>query len=879
MASVSEVKLPFTFNAITRKLVYLPTNKKTKRFSLNRCDFFEDFTEEFDDKKYGLMDLGLWMEDHADDLDAATFEANMGVFVKKLQKVIFQKYIKPSPLLSNYLDENGNCIKFKKEEIKEITDKDGNKKQIKVQGEPMMYLLDGSYNFTDKEVYENLKQNIVKKNPYLDEDGIRAEMKKEFVRVVKTDIAEKHNSTATKRAKGRNGKKGKIIKIKPDDVKVMTFVHWHDGLPHIHYIAHPFNPVTGRMLNMKSYKGTKQKAHLATEKVFKDWMLQGVAMSITPEVREIRDLSVEKIATGLREKDPLLTSEVSMAEAEEIYENSLLRVEKKIRDFQKRLKEDKSLYGLSFEDYQKEMDKLGVSVKPGMERHKNLKFNQFKETHQYFSFIDKETGAEIVDPFFSYETQKSLKVMSNRYMSDRMMDKLYKGNAGEFKYARIETVLMKIMERATTEMNVKLENPNLVIDDSDSAAEREYKQEQIKAIKHEAFDKFFKGAKRNGIILDLSKPNKAGKFTLSYLKIDKSFKKQNQFQAEKYKSSDFVLDLQGKTIAELMALDPEIAHKYKEQIRQYLGSSYQNYKYADIKADSLSNEEFVNANSAYYRIKRHEKICEKNGWVMDYNSDNKSYWMVDAKTGSDLVSFIQQDDGSELVLTNELKPWESAKALMILAASEVSDFSDGEYMTYYQPDEAGRKTVSNSFTYQHMYIERLFEKDLVLRERTAIYAWSDQMPDRIHKRLGKELEKGRKKFTETQAENMKARGKFVFNDNYGVNLLSIKATKGEVYDGDESTRFKEKEAEVISTIKEQVTEQLIIQIADLVDNDIVDISFENQPIEKFLKENKEQLYKHVLNDAKMDDFFEAIENGTKKKSPAKKKTQKQIKNK
>lgn len=789
-------RLPFTRKALFQLILYFITNKNTKEYDKSRAHFIGEMFPK-------IPDLGIYLESYGDDVSKEVLHKRVKKYSDKVFKKVVDEYVLKSDNKKWILDENQECH------------------TINENGKPELFFYYGSLNPTDEEL-DTLRSILRKKHKGKDEKFIDKKVNKELLKMTKYFQTQFFGG------------------LDIDDIKGLYNYHLGGSHDHIHYIVPAFNPKTGLFFNPKSYAYAKQQAHIKTELKFKSWLTQGIAQGLTPEMIELRDNSIEKIIKSISSDEP---DYIKRQTAQKLYDSKVKQIEKHIKELSKKA-------GLSFDDYVSEMEKRGVKVELGITKIKeSATYKAKKSVEKFLTFTDIETGATTTNPFLSKEALKVVQRMANRHLNDRRLAELYGNKWKQYSYDRMEVVLLDTLNASVSKMNRKLAQDHLQILDTDSKSIKEVKEAEIQKIKLEAFDEFFNVSMKKGIIVNMNKQKH-----LTYHKIVTSWKDHVEFQTENYKSSNFVLDLQGKTIAEIMSLSPEILAAHQETIMQFLGTGYQNHCSAWLKNGSIKSNQFNELDQEYFQSEYYKKVLEDNNWRIEQNEQNNTSWIVDNATGEGLLCYLKKDDGSFTVLTNELKPWKAAEAIMIIEAERVKELVVDEFTTYYS-NQRGGKNVSKSPALQALYVKKLFSKDNIIRDKLNVFAWGSMIEDSVQSNLTKELERADKAFLRG-LDKASERGSFNFTDaSHALRFLQLEETKGSLDYSHDEELFRDNERKLLTDIKSQVSDQVSKQIAIMVDCDIKTFTFNKQNMDHFLLENRETIVKYVNNKDKLKNIY------------------------
>lgn len=785
---------PLNRKALYTIILYILAHRNTKEYDTKRANLVGELVPE-------SPDLGDWLNRYGSSVKKEKFHSHIMGYCNQAYNKIIDNYVKKSGK-AKFLDCNLEYYPNNETENIELAFIHGSLNNLNEEIETLRDILKEKYKDKDDKFIE---QKVTKK---------REEMTRYFV--------------------------SQLLNVDIKDLTIIISHHYDTDHMHCHYVAHLFNPKTGLYFSPRSFSEAKKQAHIKTELKYKSWLKQGVAEGYSPEILELRDNSLEYISKSIKSNE---TDVVKKAHAQKIYDSRVIQIENHIKELSKKA-------GMSFDDYVAEMERRGVKVELGITKIKESStYKAKKSVEKFLTFTDIETGAVTTNPFLSKHAAVCVKRVADRYLNDRRLAELYGNKWKQYSYDRMEVVLLDTLNASVAKMNRKLAQDHLQILDTDSKSIKEVKESEIQKIKLEAFDEFFNVSMKKGIIVNMNKQKH-----LTYHKIVTSWKDHVEFQTENYKSSNFVLDLQGKTIAEIMSLSPEILAAHQETIMQFLGTGYQNHCSAWLKNGSIKSNQFNDIDQEYFQSEYYKKVLENNNWRIEQNEQNNTSWIVDNATGEGLLCYLKKDDGSFTVLTNELKPWKAAEAIMIIEAERVKELVDDEFTTYYS-NQRGGKNVSKSPALQALYVKKLFSKDNVIRDKLNVFAWGSMIEDSVQSNLTKELERADKAFLRG-LDKASERGSFNFTDaSHALRFLQLEETKGSLDYAHDEESFRDNERKLLTDIKSQVSDQVSKQIAMMVDCDIKTFTFNKQNMDYFLLENRETIVKYVNNKDKLKNIY------------------------
>ncbi|HCG8040042.1 TPA: hypothetical protein NJ512_004844 [Vibrio parahaemolyticus] len=215
--------------SLSNHILYLITDKKTKRYSLKRSDLSFSIDP-------SQPNLGLLLSHKGTTLNRSDLSNLVNDYCLNQHRYIIQHYVKRSRK-ANQLDDYQECLETKN-----------------------LFNYQGSLSFT-KDEYQRLLQasnNNVER------------VKQAIETMTRHFLANYYNQI-------KKEQKIKGSKTKPEEVELVTNFHIEDETnPHIHFYSHAYDPVTKRYMNPRFFSETKRIAHKQIEKQF-PCLEQGVA--------------------------------------------------------------------------------------------------------------------------------------------------------------------------------------------------------------------------------------------------------------------------------------------------------------------------------------------------------------------------------------------------------------------------------------------------------------------------------------------------------------------------------------------------------------------------------------------------------------------------
>ncbi|EGR2874370.1 TPA: hypothetical protein NGT43_003123 [Vibrio parahaemolyticus] len=216
--------------SLTNHILYLITDKKTKRYSDMRCHLSFSLNP-------NQPDLGALLTHKGGSLSQAQLSELVNSYCLKQHQYVMQHYLKNSRK-SNQLDDYQECLDPQK-----------------------LFNYQGSLSFTQAEYQKLLKAS----------GGNEAQAKSFMENITRHYLASYYNQI-----KKEQKIKGK--KTKPEDIELALNFHIEgEANPHIHFYTHAFCPTTKRYMNPRYFSETKQKVHKQIERQFAQFLEQGVA--------------------------------------------------------------------------------------------------------------------------------------------------------------------------------------------------------------------------------------------------------------------------------------------------------------------------------------------------------------------------------------------------------------------------------------------------------------------------------------------------------------------------------------------------------------------------------------------------------------------------
>ncbi len=216
--------------SLTNHILYLITDKKTKRYSDKRCNLSFSLNP-------NQPDLGALLTHKGASLSQPELSELVNTYCLEQHCYITQHYVKNSRK-AKQLDDYQECSDPQK-----------------------LFNYQGSLSFTQAEYQRLLKAS----------GGNEAQAKAMMENITRHYLASYYNQI-----KKEQKIKGK--KTKPEEIVLVSNFHIEgEANPHIHFYTHAFCPTTQRYMNPRYFSETKQKVHKQIEKQFALYLEQGVA--------------------------------------------------------------------------------------------------------------------------------------------------------------------------------------------------------------------------------------------------------------------------------------------------------------------------------------------------------------------------------------------------------------------------------------------------------------------------------------------------------------------------------------------------------------------------------------------------------------------------
>ncbi|HAS6487648.1 TPA: hypothetical protein GRR93_08935 [Vibrio parahaemolyticus] len=216
--------------SLTNHILYLITDKKTKRYSDMRCHLSFSLNP-------NQPDLGALLTHKGGSLSQAQLSELVNSYCLKQHQYVTQHYLKISRK-SNQLDDYQECLDPQK-----------------------LFNYQGSLSFTKLEYQRLLKAS--------GDNEVKAKAMME-------NITRHYLASYYNQIKKEQKIKGK--KTKPEDIELALNFHIEgEANPHIHFYTHAYCPTTKRYMNPRYFSETKQKVHKQIERQFAQFLEQGVA--------------------------------------------------------------------------------------------------------------------------------------------------------------------------------------------------------------------------------------------------------------------------------------------------------------------------------------------------------------------------------------------------------------------------------------------------------------------------------------------------------------------------------------------------------------------------------------------------------------------------
>ena len=216
--------------SLTNHILYLITDKKTKRYSDKRCNLSFDLNP-------NQPDLGALLAHKGASLRQSELSELVNTYCLEQHRYITHHYVKNSRK-SKQLDDYQECLDPQK-----------------------LFNYQGSLSFTQAEYQRLLKAS----------GGDETQAKAMMENITRHYLASYYNQI-----KKEQKIKGK--KTTPEDIELALNFHIKgEANPHIHFYTHAFCPTTKRYMNPRFFSETKQKVHKQIERQFSQYLKQGVA--------------------------------------------------------------------------------------------------------------------------------------------------------------------------------------------------------------------------------------------------------------------------------------------------------------------------------------------------------------------------------------------------------------------------------------------------------------------------------------------------------------------------------------------------------------------------------------------------------------------------
>ncbi len=216
--------------SLTNHILYLITDKKTKRYSDMRCHLSFSLNP-------NQPDLGALLTHKGGSLSQAQLSELVNSYCLKQHQYVTQHYLKNSRK-AKQLDDYQECLDPQK-----------------------LFNYQGSLSFTKLEYQRLLKAS--------GDNEVKAKAMME-------NITRHYLASYYNQIKKEQKIKGK--KTKPEDIELALNFHIEgEANPHIHFYTHAYCPTTKRYMNPRYFSETKQKVHKQIERQFSQYLEQGVA--------------------------------------------------------------------------------------------------------------------------------------------------------------------------------------------------------------------------------------------------------------------------------------------------------------------------------------------------------------------------------------------------------------------------------------------------------------------------------------------------------------------------------------------------------------------------------------------------------------------------
>ena len=215
--------------SLTNHILYLITDKKTKRYSDKRCNLSFDLNP-------NQPDLGALLAHKGTSLRQPELSELVNSYCLNQHQYITQHYVKNSRK-AKQLDDYHECLDPQK-----------------------LFNYQGSLSFTQAEYQRLLKAS----------GGDETQAKSMMENITRQFLASYYNQI-----KKEQKIKGKT---KPEEIELVSNFHIKgEANPHIHFYTHAYCPTTKRYMNPRYFSETKQKVHKQIERQFNQYLEQGIA--------------------------------------------------------------------------------------------------------------------------------------------------------------------------------------------------------------------------------------------------------------------------------------------------------------------------------------------------------------------------------------------------------------------------------------------------------------------------------------------------------------------------------------------------------------------------------------------------------------------------
>ncbi|MFA0315826.1 hypothetical protein AB4521_11875 [Vibrio cyclitrophicus] len=655
-------------------LIYNITNKKTGLICPDRCDLFMNLNPQF--KAFGAF---LKIEGHK--LDKKQVRIVCFEEARK-QKSHFLKYVMNSPN-RKFLDENGECFDVKK-----------------------LWHYKTSFNFQMHE-YQNILKDF-------DSDEYKTKMKMQEIK--NRFICVLYNRKKLQIKKSQNKDKTKTVKLTKAETTTIEDIESVDNFhikgeanPHIHSYLHSFDPKTGALMNISAKD--KQEAHKVIEKMYKQYLDQGIAVGFD---------KVEGLANRRIYLEQLLESGIGQRRTIDTY-NAL----------QQRVK-------TAFELGMKSPERLNEIL-----AEHNVELIRAKATKKEYGNGEKA----IINLRFP-ETTAIFNIESFR---DKSVRRLLQSHALRTEHnQRSRVKIHEVEEVIQLRYSIMQEslNKDLVLLPVDKHAER----------KKEAFEQFAQGLKESGIILDINAKGAASYLVMS----NNTFKSLENVTLEPVKSSLMVnTELHGKNLAEYFSIDEQMALNHKIQ---YMTDVPKSVRYGKKKVHMIGDTSEVNFVNYELLIMRLTKDYLKK---LDAHKVDTENGFVLFKGNKPLLKFEKIDDERAVITTSGLYPNQAAKLLHDVLIEDCNTLKKNEIIVV-TPKSGNIET-----DLRHLQVKLLFSTNKKSKKIKVDYPNKDNDPE-LKKLIQKELDYKFSTMDESLNKNVKKikNNFYNFTEANGIAILN-----------------------------------------------------------------------------------------------------------